>query len=61
MAVVLCVCFGIVSVYLLESAVHDMRIIEKRQDRLETKLYFLDKHFREEADDGPKAEKDQAV
>ena len=39
----LVIVFGIVSIALLESTVHDMNVIETRQDRLESRIYILDK------------------
>lgn len=39
----LVIVFGIVSIALLESTMHDMNVIETRQDRLESRIYILDK------------------
>lgn len=47
----LVIVFGIVSVTLLESAVHDMELLQTRQDRLETKIYVLDKFFQKHLSD----------
>ncbi|MBE6121182.1 MAG: hypothetical protein E7190_00530 [Erysipelotrichaceae bacterium] len=36
-------CFGIITAGLFESATHDMRVLEDRQDSLERRLYVLEK------------------
>ena len=41
--IALVIVFGVVTVVLLESSMHDVSILERRQDRLESKLYALDK------------------
>ena len=43
--IALVIVFGIVTVALLESTMHDFKILECRQDRLEGELYTLDKLF----------------